>query len=220
METIFFPGPIFGWIYLSILFALLMVAAYIDWRWVVIPKWLTLSLLGLALLFNMVRGALLGSQGHATWILGISGPAGGVLEGLLYTLAGTATGFGLYFLMWILGACGGGDVKLSAALGGWIGPYLFIWILMATVLLVGLLTMLQIAWGILTGKGVRIEKMAPKAGPGKVKWTKEQLKRRKLVFSLPLALACIIVLPWFFRFDLRFMPRIDDNHAQVHLQTR
>ncbi len=42
--------------------------------------------------------------------------------GLPDSLLGFLTGFGLTFVMFALGAIGGGDVKLLAGIGAWIGP--------------------------------------------------------------------------------------------------
>src|SRR5437660_12751750 len=37
--------------------------------------------------------------------------------------AGMGVGFGLTFIMFAMGAIGGGDVKLMAAVGAWMGPF-------------------------------------------------------------------------------------------------
>src|SRR5208283_4704741 len=99
----------FAWTYYLVLVALLLVAAYSDMRRMIVPKSLTLPTLALGLLFNVVRGAWLGAAGaEPVWILGQHGAWIGALDGLLYALAGLAIGFGLFFVMWILGTCGGG----------------------------------------------------------------------------------------------------------------
>src|SRR5438874_13835628 len=115
----FFPGLLFAWAFYLVLTALMGVAAYTDLRRMVIPKQLTLGALALGLVFNIVRGAWVGANGEGSgvWLLGANGPFAGALDGLLYAGAGFAIGFGLFVIMWILGTCGGGDVKLFAALG-------------------------------------------------------------------------------------------------------
>jgi hypothetical protein len=42
-----------------------------------------------------------------------------------------------------------------------------------------------------------------------------QPKHRALGFALPLAIACLVVLPWAFRFDLQLAPLPEDSHGAV-----
>src|SRR5688500_10001584 len=85
------------------LFGLLAWAAVVDLRERRIPNWLTLGLLlsGLA----------------QTWAP-VPGPAGSFSQSLL----GLLTGFGITFVLFGMGALGGGDVKLVAGVGAWLGP--------------------------------------------------------------------------------------------------
>ena len=46
------------------------------------------------------------------------------LDGLWAALGGFATGFGILFVLWMIGTAGGGDVKLMGALGPWMGAML------------------------------------------------------------------------------------------------
>src|SRR5437773_12339881 len=105
----FFPDPIFAWSFVAVLLGFLGVASYTDWRFLRVPKRLTLPALGLGVLFNLVRGVWLGAEGLETWALGENGAFVGALDSLLFSLVGFVLGFGLFFLMWILGVCGGGD---------------------------------------------------------------------------------------------------------------
>lgn len=75
-----------------------------------IPNWLNVSSLALALGFHTVTGQL---------------------TGLGTALGGFAVGFGILFVLWLIGGGGGGDVKLMAALGAWMGPW---WILIVFIL--------------------------------------------------------------------------------------
>lgn len=79
----------------------LLVAATIDLRSRRIPNWLNLA-------------------------LAVSGVFCAILPGspisLTYCLAGLAVGFMIPFILFALGALGGGDVKLLAAVGCWLGP--------------------------------------------------------------------------------------------------
>src|SRR4029077_13443330 len=95
---------------------------------------------------NLVRGAWLGGLGRPTWTLGGSGAVIGALDGFLFALAGFAVGFTIFFLMWIAGACKGGDVKLFAAVSAWVGPYICLWILvLSTIILIALLALKFVA---------------------------------------------------------------------------
>jgi prepilin peptidase CpaA len=72
-----------------------------------VPNWLTL-------------GAALGGIG---W-----GAIGGGWAGLGWAAAGWATGLAVFLPMFLLRGIGGGDVKLVAALGAWLGPVAALWV--------------------------------------------------------------------------------------------
>lgn len=82
--------------------ALLTWAAAVDVRSRRIPNWLSFSLM------------LTGLGQSAAWCRTVDGP-GDAFLGLL-------TGFALTFALFGLGALGGGDVKLLAGIGAWLGP--------------------------------------------------------------------------------------------------
>ncbi len=88
----------------TLLFPVLLLAAALDWRTRVIPNWLTLA----ALVVGLGRAALPGG-------VALSAAAGGAALGL---------GFG--FVLYALGALGGGDAKLLAAVGAFLGPLPFL----------------------------------------------------------------------------------------------
>jgi prepilin peptidase CpaA len=83
------------------LLLMLVWAAVVDLRERKIRNWLTFSML-----FAGVVQSLL--------------PFSHV--GILQSLAGFAVGFAIPFVLFVLGAVGGGDVKLLAAVGAWVGP--------------------------------------------------------------------------------------------------
>ncbi len=95
------------------LIAALFIAAWVDVRHRRIPNWLTLPLL-------------------AGGLLQAISPAGTV--GPMASLLGLAVGGGLSLPMFILGVRGGGDVKLLAAVGAWIGPAGALLVLLAAAL--------------------------------------------------------------------------------------
>lgn len=82
------------------LIAVLLVAVYTDWRWRKIYNWLTLPALGLGLVLN-----------------GIFGGLGGLGNGLL----GMLIAFLVFLGLFVFGGMGGGDLKLMAAIGAWLG---------------------------------------------------------------------------------------------------
>ena len=206
----FFPEPVFGWAYLGALLAILAAASCLDLRFMAVPKWLTVPALGLGLLFNVVRGAWLGSAGHPVWVLGDGGPALGGLDGLLFALAGFALGFVLFFLMWIVGVCGGGDVKLFAALGAWVGPGHCVTVLLVTLVVLIFVVMFQVAGKLFRGDWQSLRKRAARP-----KGAKAAKPRRLVGFSLPLTVAVAVVLLWSFRVELRLAPPREVSTAKV-----
>jgi prepilin peptidase CpaA len=204
MHTPFFPGPFFGWAYWLVLTGLLAVAAYVDWRTMVVPKKLTLTALGLGLAFNLVRGTWMGWRGLEVWALGTGGPLVGAADGLAFAAVGMLLGFGLFFVMWLMGICGGGDVKLFAALGAWVGPNLAVFVLAGTIVVVLVLTLARLAWalpvGLLRGRLLPPPVLAqaqPVPPPGG-----KRPRKRLMTYSLPVALSTALVLLWVLRADL------------------
>jgi Flp pilus assembly protein protease CpaA len=215
----FFPNLAYAWTFYAILIGLLVLAAFVDLRHRVVPKWLSLTTLALGVACNVARGAWMGGLDSADWGLGPQwswAPHGawlGAADGLLFTLAGFSTGFGIFFVMWLVGACAGGDVKLFAAVSAWVGPYISLWILaLSTIILVILLVLkLGVLFLIQSPKASQ-----PSAADNKGKATvpnHRPLARdprmgrdprvRGLTYSLPLALATALALLWFFRCDLK-----------------
>lgn len=80
----------------------LTTAVWTDIRTGLIPNRLTFSAMGVALLAH-------------GWL---NGP-----EGMLFSLVGLGTGFGLFILYYLAGGMGAGDVKLMAAIGAIVGAY-------------------------------------------------------------------------------------------------
>ena len=85
-----------------VLMIVLLIAVVTDLRSSRIPNWLTFPAMGFAL------------AGHA-WL--------GSMHGVLFSLAGLGTGLGLFFLIYLAGGIGAGDVKLMAAIGAFVGVY-------------------------------------------------------------------------------------------------
>jgi len=62
-------------------------------------------------------------------------------HGLLASLAGWGLGVVFFLLPFALGGLGGGDIKLLAALGAWLGPALTIWMAVYTGIAGGVLAL-------------------------------------------------------------------------------
>ena len=208
MRHPFFPDPVFAWTFCIVLLAITGIAAYIDFRFWKVPKWVTLPMLGLGLLFNLVRGIWLGANGKQVWILGEHGWLAGMLDGILFALAGFAAAFGIFLFMWILKTCGGGDVKLFAAVGAWVGPLLAFEVLIATLAIVCVMVFGRVIKRFLvTGKMSAAS--LQKRSNGATDKEAAELRRRErwLSYSLPVALSTAMVLLWVFRVELQLVVR-------------
>jgi Flp pilus assembly protein protease CpaA len=201
-HMLFAPDVIFAWVYLLALVGLMVTASWFDLRRLVIPKQLALATLILGVLANLIRGFWLGSLDLPAWQLGSNGPWIGALDGLLFSLAGFAAGFGIFLFMWLLGTAGGGDVKQFAAVCAWVGPLWTIYLLIGTIIAVAILSGLLIAWRVLTGgmASVTFRSKAQVAGKdgGKLKLA----RGRRLGWSVPATVGLVVVLLWVLRYDL------------------
>jgi prepilin peptidase CpaA len=210
MNPPYFPNP--SPYYLALLTigltGFMTAAAWIDWKTWRIPKPLTLGMFATGIVLQMVGGCWMLAREQPGWLF-TGNIALGILDGLLFSLAGALSGFGIFFGLWILGIAGGGDVKHATALGAWLGPKCLIGVLFCTVPVVAVILICSIGKAILTqgrigqtasgkagGGPGRIGQAAPRkagGGPG---------KNRLLSFSLPLALATMLFFVAMFRVPL------------------
>ena len=205
----FYPDPAFGWIFYAVLVGFLAVAAYLDLGWLKIPKKVTLPMLGAGLVVSVVRGAwmgsvLSGSDDQVVFAFANS-PVLGALDRLLCSVAGFAVGFGVFSLLWILGKGGGGDVKLMAALGAWVGPKWMLYLIFGSMLVFVVLAVVRLFQKLLR-RGVQKTVFSVKEGAARdnAKKTPVGARRRSDVigYSLPAAVATALLLPCFFWSDL------------------
>lgn len=92
----------------------------------------------------------------------------GVLQGwagLEHSLSGTACGFGLLIVLWLIRAMGAGDVKYMAGVGAWLGPELIFYGVIAGILVGGLISvgmvLYQRTWSrFATNMGLMLVKMS------------------------------------------------------------
>lgn len=210
----FFPDPYFGWTFYAVLVAFTLLGAYVDLRKAVLPKKLTLSLLAVGVVFNIVRGAWLGQAGGELRWLATGNLWLGALDGLLFSLLGFVLTTVLFFIFWVMKLCGGGDVKLFAALGAWVGFRHAIFIMLASVLVMVVLLIGRVLFGGLRPMAVKKrikESQVIQGGPGKGKW--------KMTYALPVSISVAVVLLWFYRFDLHLAVRPVNStpvHAEAH----
>jgi Flp pilus assembly protein protease CpaA len=176
----------YGMLMCAPLLALLAWAAVTDWAERRIPNWLTFTLV----LTGLAQGAF---------------PAGHV--GFRGALLGLLVAFCLTFVFFAFGVLGGGDVKLLAGVGAWLGPIGVLQVFAAEAVLGMLLAVVQAsAQGRLrtvlrnsavivgtmagggTGAAVEVAAGSPAAQPG------TPAAKRLLPYSLPVLLATGAVL--------------------------
>lgn len=109
---------------LLVLAAVLTIAVYLELKENRIPNWLTLSGMGLGLLIAYLRGT------PVFWS----------------SLGGLAIGFGFFFIFYVFGGVGGGDVKLMGAAGALMGVELIKPALVYTAFLGASLAVLIVIW--------------------------------------------------------------------------
>jgi len=109
---------------LAPMLAMLVIAAAVDWRTRRIPNWLTVLMM-------------------------LSGLAGSFLAGHVASpgqaMLGMVVGFAIPFGLFAMGALGGGDVKLLAGIGAWLGPLIVVKIFRAAAVVGMVIVLIQSA---------------------------------------------------------------------------
>ncbi len=122
------------------------------------------------------------------------------MDGLWSSLLGFAVGFGILFVLWMVATAGGGDVKLMAALGTWLGWLTTLKVLFCSLIFVTMGTVGIILIGLMS-HGLRRTKnqylTVNKTGKGET--SEQRQKRRVMAFAVPVAFAtwCILALQLF-----------------------
>jgi prepilin peptidase CpaA len=201
-QTILFPGALFGWIFYIVLVAFLSVLAYTDVKWIWIPKKGTVALLVVGLLLNLGRGTWLGltNESDSVWLLP-PGAAWGWLDGLLFALAGFGLALVLFFGLFLFGMAGGGDVKLVAALGAWVGPLNILWILLGTMAVMLIFAIADLVRRIIRRGPAKalfsFKRTQPHGKDGKPLPAGAQRRKNLVAYALPVAIStAILVLVW------------------------
>ena len=158
------------WVWALLVVVFTAAAAVVDMRTHRLPNVLTVPAFALGVVFHVIWG----------WVS--EGPWG-AFAGLGWSLAGFAVGFGILFVLWLIGGGGGGDVKFMGALGAWLGPRDTAIVFVASAFInVALLAVIR-TWQFVEGKK-----------PQRVQDPDPRVRRRAMSYGLPVALATWIVL--------------------------
>ncbi len=153
--------------------------------------------------------------------------AGWVYQGIFHgwpgvgnAAGGFLVGFGVLFLLWIVGGGGGGDVKLMGALSVWLGYRLTLLVLISSTGTVILSTLVIIVWSVFSKgvRGMKTEYLAnAKTADGKPRSeTADEKKRRRIMaFAIPVCVATWLVMAW----KLPTLDRVTAPTAPVQTQT-
>jgi prepilin peptidase CpaA len=152
------------------------VSAYTDIRSRRIPNWLTVPafLAGLAYQAAFHHWSGLADAGSAF-----------------------AVGFGTFFVLWLIGGGGGGDVKLMGALSVWLGLKLTLYALVLSMVFVIVGTGAIMAWSVLRHGVSRWRSKFLATGRGRpvtVETVQERQDRRVMAFAVPVALAVWVLM--------------------------
>lgn len=120
---------------------------------------------------------------------------------------GFLVGFGVLFLLWMVGGGGGGDVKLMGALSVWLGFRLTVLVLVVSTFLVLVVTSVVVVWSVLTRGLRKSQKKYLATGQqstsdirkGKTSDSEtiaQKQQRRVLPYAVPVALATWLVIAW------------------------
>jgi len=168
-----------SWLLVLVVGAFTAAAAFWDWRFWRIPNKLTLPTFALGWIYQAVFNGL---------------------PGLADAGLGFLCGFGVLFILWMVGGGGGGDVKLMGALSVWLGYQHTLVVLIVSTLLVIVGTGSIMLWSVLsqgfrktqdrylaTGKAVKGE-------PVRTETVKQRQSRRVMGYAVPVAVATWLVM--------------------------
>ena len=142
------------------------ISVFTDTRSRRIPNWLTVSAFFAGLVY---QGAF-----HQWPGLFDAGRAFGV-------------GFGTFFVLWIIGGGGGGDVKLMGALSVWLGFKLTVYALVLSMVFVVVGTVVLMAWTAVRRKSRESRVESQESETEQIPSSRQD--RRLMAYALPLSLA-------------------------------
>lgn len=168
-------------VFLVCIGAYTIAAAIWDIRIKKIPNKLTLPVFGLGIVYQLAFN-------------GFAGLADGGL--------GFALGFGLLFVLWMVGGGGGGDVKLMGGLAMWLGFELTGMVLIASTVCAGVGTFGVMIYSSLNRGMVRTKDKytatgkTPKGQKPKKETVEDRTRRRTMGYAVPVALATWVIVAW------------------------
>ena len=146
-------------------------AVFTDLKSLRIPNWLTVPSFAIAVLFYVL----------------VDGWAG-----LQFSLLGFATGFGILFLLWVIGGGGGGDVKLMGAIGAWVGALPVLAIFIGSAVFAVLCTIAMMAMNKVNGQQL-IQAQASSGETQPISSKNNPLKQH-VPYAVPVAMATVCVV--------------------------
>jgi prepilin peptidase CpaA len=162
-------------------------AAIFDLRTRKIPNKLTMPVFTLGLVYQFIFNGL--GQG-------VGNP------GLIDASAAFAAGFGLLWVLWMIGGGGGGDVKLLGALSVWIGFKATCYVLVVSTIFVIIGTLGMMLYQVLTQGLFKTKEIYlatgknPKGQPLVAETAAQRQRRRVMGYAPPVALATWLIVLW------------------------
>lgn len=172
-------------LYLVVVGTLTVSTAVCDIRFKKIPNKITLPIFGAGLLYQLLFNQL----GD-----GIGKP------GLIDASAAFITGFGMMWILWMIGGGGGGDVKLMGALSVWIGfkPTCLVLVLSTIFVIVGTVGMMAfsvLSQGLFRTKEAYLANgQSPNGLPPAAETAVQRQSRRVMGYAPPVALATWVIV--------------------------
>lgn len=175
----------FDWIFIGLVAAFSLAAALMDLRFRRIPNWFTVPTFAAGLIYHVASGGL---------------------SGLGTAFAGFAVGFGILFVLWLIGGGGGGDVKLMGALGAWLGATYTLFVILLSGLLAAFFSVVVLMFAVsqtsfATVRKKHFNKVGQRADGGKRPLSEEALAKQKahrrlMPYALPVACSTWAILIW------------------------
>ena len=169
---------VFSGLFIAAVVGFTLAAAISDLKTRRLPNWLNVSALVAAIVVHTAMNGL---------------------TGLGFSLLGFATGFGILFVLWLIGGGGGGDVKLMGAVGAWLGAALTLKVFLLSAVLIAIL-----CFAVLIGAFVRygfsyVKERYLASGRSNDSSRRRDLKKQRqryrvMPYAVPVALSTWLIL--------------------------